>query len=109
MFDGLGISTIVHAGGEAGRRKEAGVIVVHVEVFFLDRVLQRLVEQGKSSWFLGQSSTAGCGADHQGFFPGQDSPAFRGAEPRNISLAWVWWRGSGGVNELLKEFHTFST
>ena len=52
-FDGLGVSAIVlHGGGEAGKRVgpvAVGVIVVvHVEVFkvfFLDRVLQRLVEQ----------------------------------------------------------------
>ena len=25
------------------------------------------------------------------FGPRQDTPAFRGAEPRNPCLAWVWW------------------
>ena len=45
---------------------------------FLDRVLQRVMEQ------ITETSSAGCGADLQDFLPGQGPPALRGAEHRTV-------------------------
>ena len=86
-FHDLGVSAIVLQGGGAelfevgGTAVAVGVIVlVHVEgllCLFLDRVLQRVMEQ------ITESSSAGCGADLH-FLPGQGPPAFRGAEHRTV-------------------------
>ena len=101
----------------------AGVIKVHVEVFqgffFFGQgsAALRGADHQNFLWrawrilpgFRDRVQQRGCGADLQGFLPGQDSPAFRGAETSkpqsDVGLVSVL----GSLRRHLEEFLVFST